>query len=97
MKSIILIITPTVVGVYIGIGQGPQYQTCTFEICNFHFHHGSNLTSSGIKVKSMQNVNCTLKIVGKYSMTCVLYAKKHFTNCPCASSSSSSSLRSKTQ
>ena len=25
--------------VYIGIGQGPQYQACTFEICNFHFHY----------------------------------------------------------
>ena len=48
-----------------GIGQGPQHQTCTFGICNFHFHYGSNLTSSGIQVKSMQNVNCTLKIVGK--------------------------------
>ena len=42
----------------------------TFEICNFHFHYGSNLTSSGIQ-ESMQNVNCTLKIVGKYC----LYAK----------------------
>ena len=45
---------------------GPQHQTCTFEICNFHFHYGSNLTSSGIHVESMQNVNCTLKSVGKY-------------------------------
>ena len=42
----------------------------TFEICIFHFHYGSNLTSSGIQ-ESMQNVNCTLKIVGKYC----LYAK----------------------
>ena len=36
------------------------------KFCNFHFHYGSNLTSSGIQVKSMHNVNCTLKIVGKY-------------------------------
>ena len=41
---------------------GPQYQTCTFKICNFHFHYGSNLTSSSILVKNMQNVNCTLKL-----------------------------------
>ena len=27
----------------------------------------------------MQNVNCTLKIVGKYYIRCVLYAKLHFT------------------
>ena len=77
-----------VVGVYIEIGQGPQHQTCTFEICNCHFHYGSNLTSSGIQVKSMQNVNCSIKIVGKYYIRCVLYAKLHFTNCPCSPSSS---------
>ena len=58
----ILMITPMVVGV----------------ICNFHFHYGSNLTSSGIQVESMQNVNCTLKIT---IIRCVLYAKMHFTNC----------------
>ena len=61
---------------YIGIGQGPQHQTCTFEICNFHFHYERNVTSSGIQVKSMQNFNCTLKIVGKYYIRCVLYVKK---------------------
>ena len=57
---------------YIGIGQGPQHQTCTFEICNFHFHYGRNLTSTGMQVKSMQNVNCTLKIVEKYYIKWVL-------------------------
>ena len=56
---------------------------------HFHFHYGSNLTSSGIQVRSMQNVNCALKIVGKYYIRCVLYAKMHFTNCPCSSSSPS--------
>ena len=60
----------------IGIGQGPQHQTCTFEICNFHFHYGINLTSSGIQVKSMQNVNCTLEIVGKYYIYGVFYMQK---------------------
>ena len=49
------------------------------------------MTSSGIQVKGMQNVNCTLKIVGKYYIRCVLYAKMHFTNFPSSSSSSSSS------
>ena len=73
---------------YIGIGQGPQHQTCTFEICNFHFHCGSNLTSSGIQVKSMQNVNCTLKIVGKYYIKCGLLTEfksdfKLYTPYPC--------------
>ena len=43
----------------IGIGQSPQHQTCTFQIFNFHFHYGSNLTSSSIPVKGRQNVNCT--------------------------------------
>ena len=38
------------------IGQGAQHQTCTFEICYFHFDYGSNLTSSGILVMSMPNV-----------------------------------------
>ena len=77
-------ITPTVVGVYRD-WPGSSALTCSFEICNFHFHYGSNLTSSGIQVKSMQNTNCTLKIVGKYYISCVLYAKMHFTNCPCSS------------
>ena len=50
------------------------------------------MTASGTQVKGMQNGNCTLKIVGKYYMR--LYAKKHFTNCPCSSFSSSSSSSS---
>ena len=43
---------------YIGVGQGPQHQTCTFELYNFHFHYGSNLTSRGMQVKSMQKCYC---------------------------------------
>jgi len=43
------------------------------------------MISSGIQVTSMQNVERTLKIVGRYCMRCVLYAKKHFTNCPSSS------------
>ena len=84
------IITPTVVGVYRDWPGSSSHQTCTFDICNFRFHYGSNVTSSGIQVKSMQNVNCTLKIVGKYYIRCVLYAKMHFTNCSSSSSSSCS-------
>ena len=57
---------------YIGITHGPQHQTCTFEICTFHFHYGSNLTSSAIQVKSMQNVNAFISkvrlITSEYSM-----------------------------
>ena len=84
------IITPTVVGVYRD-WPGVQHQSCTFEICYFHFHYGSNRTFSGIKVKSMPNVKCTSKIVRKYDMRRVIYEKRHFTNCPCSSYSSSPS------
>ena len=52
-------------GTRLGIGHGPQHQTCTFEICNFHFYYGSNLTSTGIQVKGMQNVKCILNNYGK--------------------------------
>ena len=76
------IITPTVVGVY---RDWPGSSASNLYICNFHFHYGSNLTSSGIEVKSSQNVNCTLKIVGKYYIRCASYAKMHFINCPCSS------------
>ena len=39
----------------------------------------------------MPNVKCISEIVRKYDMRCVLYAKRHFTNCLSSSSSSSSS------
>ena len=72
-KDIIILIniTTTVVGVYRD-WPGSQHQSCTFEICNFHFHYRSNI---GIQVRCMQNVNCSFKIVGKYYMRCFICKK----------------------
>ena len=58
----------------VGIGQSPENQTCGFEICNFHFHYGSNLTSSGSKLSICKMLTVPKKL-GEYYTRCVLYAK----------------------
>ena len=76
-------ITPMVVGVY------RDWPGCSASIWNI-FHYGSNLTFSGIQVKSMQNVKCISKNCEEYNYEVyyILCNKlRHFTNCPSSFSS----------
>ena len=61
---------------YIGIGQtSAQHETCTFEICYFYFHYGSNLPFSGIQVTSMPNI-AQSESVRKYDVRHVIHVAK---------------------